>query len=145
MSEIANSINRSGFDDADGRALESRIFRVMLVADALAVIVSAILAPWRVTAGLFLGGVLSLLNYHWLGTSIAAAFNNETAGKRPRIRVGRYILRYFLIGGIVIAAYKLNVVSLPATIAGLSSFVVALFAEAFREFYFITFHRGDAD
>ena len=117
----------------------------MLVAVVLAVIVSAMLEPWRVTAGLFLGGVLSVLNYHWLGTSIAAAFNVEETGKRPRIRVWRYILRYFLIGGIVIAAYKSNVVSLPATILGLCSFVAALFAEAFREFYFITFHRGDAD
>jgi hypothetical protein len=145
MSQITNSIDRGAFDDADVRTLEGRIFRVMLVAVALAVIVSALLAPWRVTAGLFLGGVLSLLNYHWLGTSIAAAFNTETAGKRPRIRVWRYIVRYLLIGAIVLAAYKLGVVSLPATIAGLSSFVVALFAEAFREFYFITFHRGDAD
>jgi hypothetical protein len=145
MSEIANSIDRSAFDEAKGGVLEGRIFRVMLVAVALAVIVSAMLEPWRVTAGLFVGGSLSLLNYHWLGTSIAAAFNVERMGKRPRIRVWRYILRYFLIGGIVIAAYKLNVVSLPATILGLCSFVVALFAEAFREFYFITFHRGHAD
>jgi hypothetical protein len=145
MSEIANSIDRGVFDEAKGGALEGRIFRVMLVAVALAVIVSAMLESWRVTAGLFLGGMLSLLNYHWLGTSIAVAFNVERMGKRPRIRVWRYILRYFLIGGIVIAAYKLNVVSLPATILGLCSFVVALFAEAFREFYFITFHRGDAD
>jgi hypothetical protein len=145
MSEIANSIDRSAFDEADGRALEDRVFRVMLVAVALEVVAGAVLAPWRVTAGLFLGGLLSLLNYHWLGTSIAAAFNVERMGKRPRIRVWRYILRYFLIGGIVIAAYKLNVVSLPATILGLCSFVVALFAEAFREFYLVIFHRGDAD
>jgi hypothetical protein len=39
------------------------------------------------------------------------------------------------------AAYQLNLVSLPATIAGLSSFVVALFAEALRETYFIIIHR----
>ena len=145
MSEIVNNIDRRALDDADGRALENRILRIMLVAVVLAVIVSAIFAPWRVTSGLFLGGVLSLLNYHWLWTSIAAAFNVEEAGKRPHVRVARYIIRYFLIGAIVLTAYKLNLVSLPATIVGLCSFVVALFAEAFREFYFITFRRRDAD
>jgi len=42
---------------------------------------------------------------------------------------------------IVAVGYKLNLISLPATIIGLSSFVVALFAEAFRESYFIITHR----
>jgi len=34
-------------------------------------------------------------------------------------------------------------VSLAATIAGLSSFVVALFVEALREFYFVIIHREE--
>ena len=139
MSEIENNISGSVFDESDGRALERRIFRVMLATVALAVIVSLLFAPWRVTTGLFLGGMLSLLNYHWLRTSVAAVFSFEREGKRPRIKVWRCILRYFLIGSIVFGAYKLNIISLPATIVGLSSFVVALFAEASREFYFITF------
>ena len=145
MNQIANSIDVSAFDDAEARALERRIFRVMVVSVTLAVIVSAVLAPWRVTAGLFLGGVLSLFNYHWLGTSIAAVFNVEVAGKRPRIRASRFIVRYLLIGVIIFTAYQMNVISLPATIAGLTSFVVALFAEAFREFYLIIFRRGDSN
>jgi len=41
----------------------------------------------------------------------------------------------------VIASYKLNAVSLPATIVGLCSFVVALFAEAFRQVYLTIVHR----
>ena len=145
MSDIIHSMDSTAFDDAEERALEVRIFRVMLAALTLAVMVSAMLAPWRVTTGLFLGGVLSLFNYHWLETSITAAFNVKGAGKRPHIKASRFIIRYLLIGAIVLAAYKLNVVSLPATILGLTSFVVALFAEAFREFYFIILHRGDTD
>jgi hypothetical protein len=94
-----------------------------------------------VTSGLFLGGMLSLLNLHWMRTSIAAAFNRATEGSRPQIRLARYVLRYFIIGASVYAGYKLNLVSLPATVAGLSSFVVALFVEAFRESYFIIINR----
>ena len=141
MSEIANSMKNGRFTGDDG-AFELRILRNMIIAVSFAVIVSAVFAPWRVTNGLLLGGVLALLNHHWLRTSIAAAFMRED-GKHPRVRVWRYLIRYVLIGAIVFAAYKLNLISLPATIAGLSAFVAAVFAEAFRSFYLIMFHRGE--
>ena len=35
-------------------------------------IIGTVLAPWRVSFGLMLGGGLSLLNYHWLRTSVGA-------------------------------------------------------------------------
>jgi hypothetical protein len=43
----------------------------------------------------------------------------------------------------VVVAYSLNVISLPAAILGLCTFVVALFVEAFREFYFTIIHREE--
>jgi hypothetical protein len=126
--------------DSDSE-LTQRLFRLMAVTVMLGVFLSLPLAPWPVTIGLFLGGALSLLNFHWLRTSIAAAFNQAEEGTRPRIRLAKYILRYLIIGVIVFCAYKLNLVSLPATVAGLSSFVVALFAEAIKETYSIIFKR----
>src|SRR5205807_3800603 len=105
--------------------VESRIFRTMIATVVVAAVASAILAPWRVTAGLMLGGVLSLLNYHWLRMSIAAVLSGGTTGKRQRIGLSRYVIRYFFIVAIVFAAYTLQLVSLAATIAGLCSFVPA--------------------
>lgn len=140
MSEIANSLSSEAFAGEPDGALESRIFGAMIAIVSLAVIVSAMLAPWRVTAGLALGGALSILNYHWLRTSINAVLS-DAAEKRPRIRLWPYILRYFVVGAIVFAAYQLRIVSLPATIIGLSAFVPALFVEAFRQFYFSIIHR----
>ena len=140
MSEIANSGSGEGFTgDVDG-ALEGRIFRLMIAIVSLAVIAGAMLAPWRVTAGLLLGGALSILNYHWLRSSIEAVLSNATE-KRPRIKLWRSIFRYFVVGAIVFAAYGLRIVSLPATIAGLCAFVPALFAEALRQFYFSIIQR----
>ena len=140
MSQIGNSVSGEGFaGDPDG-ALEDRIFRLMIAIVSLAVIAGAILAPWRVTAGLALGGALSILNYHWLRSSIEAVLSNVTE-KRPRLKLWRYIFRYFVVGAIVFAAYGLGVVSLPATIIGLSAFVPALFVEALRQFYFSIIHR----
>jgi hypothetical protein len=146
MSEIANSVSSEAFaGEADG-AVESRIFRLMIAIVSLAVIAGAMLAPWRVTAGLALGGALSILNYHWLRSSIEAVLRIEgvpgnATAKRPRLKLWRYIFRYFVVGAIVFAAYELRIVSLPATIIGLCAFVPALFVEAFRQFYFSIIHR----
>jgi len=143
MSQIAHSVSGEGLADGADGALDVRVFRVMIVTVVLAVIASTVLAPWRVALGLMLGGVLSLLNYQWLRISIAAVFNVEQSGKRPRLRVWRFVLRYFVVGTVVFAAYKLQIVSLPATIIGLCSFVPALLVEALRQFYFVIIRREE--
>lgn len=124
--------------------IEGRMFRSMILATTLAVIASLPLAPWRITTGLLLGGVLSLLNHHWLSGSTAAAFSVVAHGAKPRLKLAQYIFRYFVVATVVFVAYKMNVVSLTATLVGLSSFVVALFVEALREFYFAFIHREES-
>lgn len=123
--------------------IDGRIFRSMAFAVGLAVVASLVFAEWRVTSGLLVGGCLSLLNHYWLISSTTAAFKVVAHGAKPRLTLFNYILRYLIIAGVVFVAYKLNVVSFVATIAGLCSFVVALFAEAFREFYFAIIHREE--
>jgi hypothetical protein len=125
------------------RPVEKRIFLTMAAAVALAVFASLPFGQWRVSAGLLLGGLLSLLNHYWLSTSTSAVFSVIAEGTKPRLRVTTYILRYLVIASVVYLAYKLHLVSLTATIAGLCSFVIALFVEAFREFYFAIIHREE--
>jgi len=143
MMETANSRDpRVSGAEAD-TALESRIFRVMAASVTLAVIVSTLLAPWRSTAGLALGGILSLFNYHWLRSSviglIAASATDKTVGHSG----SRYVLRYAVIGVVVFGAYRFRIVALPATIIGLCSFVVAFLVEAIREFCIAIIHREE--
>lgn len=132
---------RAEFEDYSSVGLTRRVFYAMALATAVAVLFSLQFSHWRFSAGLFLGGMLSLLNLHWMKNSIGAAFNRAEEGTRPRIRMAQYVLRYFIVAGSVYIAYKLNLVSLPATMVGLSSFVIALFFEAFRESYFIITRR----
>ena len=115
----------------------------MLLATVLAVIGSLAFAPWRVTTGLLLGGLLSLLNHLWLSNSATAALSVIAHGAKPRIGLVRYVLRYAVIAAVVFIAYQLTVVSLAATIVGLCSFVAALFIEALRELYFAIIHREE--
>src|SRR6266550_5060880 len=140
MSQIANSVSPERFARGANGALETRVFRVMIASVGLAVVVSTMLQPWRVTTGLMLGGLLSLLNFHWLETSVAAVFNVNVT-ERPRVGISRYIIRYFVVAAAAFTAYELRLVSLPAMFAGLSSFVPALFIEAFRQFYFAIIRR----
>ena len=123
--------------------IDGRIFRSMAIATALVVVLSILFASWRISTGLLLGGVLSLLNYHWLSGSTAAAFSVLAHGARPQLKLAQYVLRYAVIATTVFVAYKLNTVSLAATLVGLSSFVVAMFVEALREFYFAFIHREE--
>jgi len=144
MSQIANSVSGEGVTGQADGALELRLFRVMIISVLAAVVISLAVAPWRVTFGLMLGGGLSLLNYHWLRTSVSAIFNIDLTTQRPRIKISSYIIRYLIVGVVVFAAYELRLVSLAATIGGLCSFVPALFVEAFRQFYFAIIHREES-
>lgn len=129
----------AGLDEA----LNSRVFRTMAVATALAVIVSAFVAPWRVTSGLLVGGLLALFSHRWLKNSAAAAIQLSTSGGRPQLRLAQFVLRYAVIAAVIFSAYTLDLISLPAVLAGMSSFVVAMMVEAVREFYFAITKREE--
>ncbi len=144
MKGMTHTPGEGSLSTTPGNNIEVRLMRSMATAVALAIIVSLPFAQWRFISGLLLGGILSLLNHYWMRTSIAAAFDSALGrGVQPRLRLAGYVLRYFVIFGVVFLAYQLNIVSLPATIAGLSSFVVALFVEASREIYFAIIHREE--
>jgi len=124
-------------------SIHTRVFRTMAVTTALAVAVSAFVAPWRNTTGLLLGGLLAIFSHSWLKNSAAAAIQLSTAGGRPQLRLVQFVLRYVVIAAIVFATYTLNLISLTAVLIGLSTFVVAIFVEASREFYFAITRREE--
>ncbi|HEX9545131.1 MAG TPA: ATP synthase subunit I [Pyrinomonadaceae bacterium] len=143
MNETSNNVGSGRFSTGPGDATNRRIFRSMIVGVILAVSASLLFAPWRVSTGLLLGGLLSLLNHYWLTTSTTAAFSVLIDGQKPRLSLVQYILRYAVIGSVIVLAYKFRIASVPALIAGLCSFVFALFVEASREFYFAIIHREE--
>jgi hypothetical protein len=147
MSEIVDNAETSAFAGREGAALERRLLRAMYIVVALAVSISALVAPWRVTTGLLLGGVLSLFNHHWLRGSLATVFGGATANEanagRPRLSAARYVLRYFVIACAVAAAYMLDLISVPATLAGLCAFAAAVMVEAVVQLYFAIIRREE--
>jgi hypothetical protein len=138
---IKITVKITGFAMPD--SVNTRVFRTMAATTVLAAGVSAFVAPWRVTTGLLLGGLLALLSHSWLRNSAAAAIHLSAVGGRPQLRLAQFLLRYVVIAAVVFTAYTLNVISLPAVLIGLSSFVVAILVEASREFYFAIIRRGE--
>jgi hypothetical protein len=120
-----------------------RIFRGTFVAATAAVALSPFFAPWRVTAGLALGGALALFNQHWLRSSVEAVFEGATSARPPRMKVARYFLRYAVVAVVVFLAYQSGLVSLVATLAGMCAVVAGLLAEGFRQFYFAIVRREE--
>ena len=116
--------------------IHTRVFRTMALTTAFSVIVAAFVAPWRVTSGLLVGGLLAIFSHSWLKNSAIAAVQLSAGGGEPRLRLAQFVLRYVVIGAVIFSAYTLDLISLPAVFVGLSSFVIAIFVEAFREFYF---------
>ncbi|HEX7333578.1 MAG TPA: ATP synthase subunit I [Pyrinomonadaceae bacterium] len=117
-------------------SIHTRVFRIMALTTAFTVGVAAFVMPWRVTTGLLVGGLLALFSHNWLKNSAAAAIQFSATGGQPQLRLVQFVLRYVVIGAVIFSAYTLDLISLPAVFIGLSSFVVAMFAEALREFYF---------
>ena len=115
----------------------------MAVTTALAVTVSAFIAPWRVTSGLLVGGLLALFSHSWLKNSAAAAIRLSTTGVTAQLGLAQFVLRYVVIAAVIFAAHTLDLISLTAVLAGLSTFVVAIFVEASREFYFAIKEREE--
>ena len=132
-------------ESADSRAVEARLFRLSCWIVAAIVALSAFWWPWRVTTGLLLGGLLSLFNFHWMKTSIAAAFRptTEDGSWRPKLPVVRYVLRYFVIALVVFAAHQLNLISLVATLCGLCAFAFAVFFEGLIQMTLAIIHREE--
>ncbi|HEX8141568.1 MAG TPA: ATP synthase subunit I [Pyrinomonadaceae bacterium] len=143
MNEIADDAGSGALADSEGAALERRLLRGMGAAVALALIVSLMVAPWRVTTGLLLGGILSFFNHHWLRASLASVFGPAGRGSRPRLGPARYVLRYMVVASVVAAAYMLDLVSIAATLAGLCAFAAAVMIEAFTQLYFAIVYREE--
>jgi hypothetical protein len=146
MSEILNIAAARGAlaEEGEGAALERRLVRGMVILVALAVLVSAVIAPWRVTTGLLLGGVLAFFNHRWLRASLASVFGGaQSMGRRPRLGAARYVLRYFVIAALVASGYMFNLISIAATLAGLCAFAASIMIEAFTQLYFAIRHREE--
>jgi hypothetical protein len=143
MADTADTPTETSVFAHEDHALNARVFRVMVSATGLAIAISSLIGPWRFTTGLAIGGLLALFSHNWLKNSAAAAIRLAAGGGIQQLRLLQFLLRYIVIGSAIFAAYYADVASLSGMLLGMSSFVVAVFFEAVREFYFAIIHREE--
>jgi hypothetical protein len=143
MADTANTTGERSIITEEDHSLNARVFRVMVSATGLAVAISSLVGSWRFTTGLAIGGLLALFSHRWLRNSAAAAIRLSAGGGVQQFRLLQFLLRYVVVGAVILSAYYADLASLPGLLAGMSSFVVALLVEALREFYLAIIHREE--
>ncbi len=82
-----------------------------------------------VAVSILIGGLLALLNHHWMVAGIDAVLGTPTPAKRQQAML-KYLLRLLLILGTLFAIIHFSFLSLLGAIAGLSILVLAGMLEA---------------
>ena len=96
---------------------------------ALAVLISAPLADYRVTLGLGLGGALALLNYRWLHASVRDILGVGSTKVPPGTYL-KFIVRWLVVAAVAWGANRTGHFDAVAIIAGLFAPALAVMLEA---------------
>ena len=108
-----------------------RIFALMAAVIVLSVILCFVFISANFAVGVLIGGILSLINYYWLKSSLRRIFDNAATGEQPRFLATKYFLRYLVFGLVLAVVYLTKTVPVAAVILGLASFAFAIIIEAF--------------
>lgn len=107
-----------------------RILWLMALVSALGAIVGFGFISNNFGIGVFIGGILSLVNYYWTKKSLKSIFDKALTGEKPKFLGLQYFFRYLAIGAVLVFFYLTKSVSMVAVLLGLSSFALAIIIEA---------------
>ena len=108
-----------------------RILIVMATVAILGSLLGLIFVSRLFGLGVFIGGVLSFVNYYWLKFSLKKIFEQAVGGEKPRFLGLRYLFRYLILGAVLTIVFLTETIPVVAVIAGLASFAVAIVIEGF--------------
>lgn len=121
-----------------------RIVILMAVSSVLGCLLSLIFISADFGFGVLIGGILSLVNFYWLGKSLKRIFENiAREGEKPIFMGASYILRYFVFGLILAIIYLSHIVPIIAVLLGLASFAFALTIEGFIRIFSSFFNNKE--
>ena len=110
-----------------------RIVILMAASSVLGAGLSSVFISVNYGFGVLIGGVLSLINFYWLGKSLKRIFEKIAEdGEKPMFMGASYIFRYLVFGLILTIVYLTHIVPIIAVLFGLASFAFALTIEIGR-------------
>jgi len=128
--DSGSPLNDGGRDSfTDPAAVERRVWRNIFVVIAIAVLTAAVFADLKFVFGLVVGGMLALLNYRWLHSSLRAALAGGEK-KAPPGTTMKFVVRWLVIAAVVYAASLTGYVDAAAILIGLFAPALAIMIEA---------------
>jgi hypothetical protein len=109
---------------------QRRILWSMFAAALLGSVLGFVFVSWQFGTGVLFGGILSLVNYYWLKTSLKNVFENAVGGEKPRFLAGKYFLRYLAFGAVLAIVFLTKTLPVISVLLGLASFAFAIVIEA---------------
>ncbi len=107
-----------------------RILTEMAAVGLVSVVVSFTFASVSFGIGVLVGGILSLVNYYWLKSSLKKVFAQAAAGEKPQFLGLKYFFRYLAFAAILAIIYFTKIVPIVSVLLGLASFAAAIMVEA---------------
>ena len=121
-----------------------RIVILMAASSVLASLLGFIFVSANYGFGILIGGILSLVNFYWLGQSLKRIFENiAREGEKPVFMGANYLLRYIVFGLVLGIVYLTEFVPIIAVLLGLASFAFALTIEGFIRIFSIFFNNKE--
>ncbi len=120
-----------------------RILIVMGTIAAFGSLLSLVFISWQFGLGVFIGGILSFVNYYWLKFSLKKIFEQAVGGEKPRFLGLRYLFRYLILGVVLTVVFLTETIPVVAVIAGLSSFALAIVIEGFIRIFSSFFKKKE--
>jgi len=120
----------AGDEQTRGIISNRRLLIEMIVITLVVSVIGLIAASGRFFAGVLFGGAMAVVNFLWLDRSLDAVFRAAAEGIKPSLLAVRYILRYVVIGLVLLAIYLTGALPIVAVIIGLASFAFAVVFDA---------------
>jgi hypothetical protein len=119
----------AGQNQAAGTISHRRLLIEMIVITLTAGVIGLIAGSARFFAGVLVGGAIAVVNFLWLDRSLTALFRSVANGVKPGLPAVRFILRYLVIGLLLLGIYLTDALPMTAMILGLASFALAVLTE----------------
>ena len=108
-----------------------RLLWLMLIVGIIGAIAGAAFFSPGFGVGVLIGTAFAFLNYIWLQRSLKTIFAAAERGERPRMLVGKYFLRYLVLGLVIAVVYIAGWVPIASLILGMAAFAFATVIEGF--------------
>ncbi|MGI8811780.1 MAG: ATP synthase subunit I [Pyrinomonadaceae bacterium] len=108
-----------------------RILVIMAIAGFFGAVAGAVAVSAGFGGGILLGTAFAFLNYLWLQRSLKTIFASARTGERPRMLVGKYFLRFIVLGLAVAVIYITGWVPIVALLLGMAGFGFATVIDGF--------------